>query len=570
MSYIVVVCGAQKRPFSIAHAARRPHLPYMNFRYNRAFILLLLACPVASLAQPSVAMFGYSLSMGSVTVDQEQLYRLSLRPDFPLGRLGIGLDLELFVERNGDLGSRGWKAGSSTQTFDSILRKIYYVRYGRPNDAVYVKIGALDDVTLGYGLIMDNYRNTLHYPGIKKTGFQFRIANFASTNIGLEGVINNLQDFQEGGALIGLRTFGYAADLEVGVTFVADLDQYSGLRDSDSDGVPDPIDAFPEDGNFALDNDSDGVPDHIDSDDDNDGIIDADAGSGLSADIASALLGLNANYGNAFPIDQDVDRHKPFNKNRVGQDFFSILGVDLAYPLIRNLGLELKLYGQFALLMDDDDTLSNFEAQQQGVSPGNRQATGFGIAAPGLWLSLGPLNGQLDFRHFRRDFDSRYFDELYELDRAYLDLVTGQAQSKDARLGHSDDLSGFFGHLGTELGSYAYASVSYQYLTGTGDPKQQLIASASLSRKLLKYFPHLKRAYAYFHKNNIGRNPNEDGTGRDDFFEPTKDTFYGFDVGLNIKEGASVRWDTRFVFERSADRRLQRHKIMTLETVFDF
>ena len=544
--------------------------PYMNFRCNRVLILMFLACPVASSAQPSVAMFGYSLSMGSVTVDQEQLYRLSLRPDFPLGRLGIGLDLELFVERNGDLGSRGWKAGSSTQTFDSILRKIYYVRYGRPNDAVYVKIGALDNVTLGYGLIMDNYRNTLHYPGIKKTGFQFRIANFAGTNIGLEGVINNLQDFQEGGALIGLRTFGYAADLEVGVTFVADLDQYSGLRDSDSDGVPDPIDAFPEDGNFALDNDDDGVPDHIDSDDDNDGIIDADAGSGLSTDIASALLGLNANYGNAFPIDQDVDRHKPFNKNRVGQDFFSILGLDLAYPLIRDLGLELKLYGQFALLIDDDDALSSFEAQQQGVSPGNRQAAGFGIAAPGLWLSLGPLNGQLDFRHFRRDFDSRYFDELYELDRAHLDLTTGQAQSKDARLGYSNDLSGFFGHLGTELGSYAYASISYQYLTGTGDPKQQLIASASLSRKLLKYFPHLKRAYAYFHKNNIGRSLNEEGTGQDDFFEPTQDTFYGFDVGLNIKEGASVRWDTRFLFERTANRRLQRHKVMTLETVFDF
>ncbi len=542
----------------------------MNSRCNRALVLLLLAYPVASSAQPSVAMFGYSLSMGSVSVDQEQLYRLSLRPDFPLGRLGIGLDLEIFIERNGDFGSRGWEAGSPTQTFDSILRKIYYVRYGRPNDAVYVKIGALDDVTLGYGLIMDSYRNTLHYPGIKKTGLQFRIANLAGTNIGLEGAINNLQDFQEGGALIGLRAFGYAAGLELGLTFVADLDQYSGLRDSDSDGVPDPIDAFPDDGDFALDNDDDGVPDHSDSDDDNDGIIDADSGSGLSADIASALLGINANYGDAFPVDQNVDRHKPFNRNRVGRDFFSILGVDASYPLIRDLGIELKLYGQFALLLDDDDALSSFEAQQQGVFPINRQANGFGIAAPGLWLALGPLNGQLDFRHFRRDFDSRYFDELYELDRAHLDLTTGQAQSKDARLGHSDNLSGIFGHLGTELGSYAYASASYQYLKGTSDPKQQLIASASLSRKLLKYFPRLKRAYAYFHKNNIGRSLNADSTGRDGFFEPSEDTFYGFDIGLNMKEGTSVRWDTRFIFERTANRRLQRHKIMTLETVFDF
>ena len=346
----------------------------MNFR---ALVLLLLA-PVASSAQPSVSMYGYSLSMGSVTVDQEQLYRLSFRPDLPLGRLGIGLDVELFVERNGDLGRRGWQAGSSTQTLDSVLRKIYYVRYGRPNDAVYVKIGALDDATLGYGLIMDSYRNTLHYPGIKKTGLQLRIANLVGTNIGLEGVINNLQDFQEGGALIGLRAFGYIADIELGVTFVADLDQYSGLRDGDSDGVPDQIDAFPDDRTLALDNDSDGVPDPLDNDDDNDGLIDADPGSGLSADITSALLGING-----LPVDQDVDRHKPFNRNRVGRDFFSILGGDASYALIHDLGIHLRLYGQLALLLDDDDGLSNFEAQQQGVSPGNRQATGVRHRRPG-------------------------------------------------------------------------------------------------------------------------------------------------------------------------------------------
>ena len=394
-------------------------------------------------------MYGYSLSMGSVTVDQEQLYRLSFRPDLPLGRLGIGLDVELFVERNGDLGRRGWQAGSSTQTLDSVLRKIYYVRYGRPNDAVYVKIGALDDATLGYGLIMDSYRNTLHYPGIKKPDSSSASPISSALISDSKGVINNLQDFQEGGALIGLRAFGYIADIELGVTFVADLDQYSGLRDGDSDGVPDQIDAFPDDRTLALDNDSDGVPDPLDNDDDNDGLIDADP----AAASPRTLPRLVGNHG--LPVDQDVDRHKPFNRNRVGRDFFSILGGDASYALIHDLGIHLRLYGQLALLLDDDDGLSNFEAQQQGVSPGNRQATGFGIAAPGLWLALGPINGQLEFRHFRRDFDSRYFDELYELDRAHLDLATGQAQSKDARLGHSDDLSGAFGRLGTELGSYA-------------------------------------------------------------------------------------------------------------------
>ena len=29
-----------------------------------------------------------------------------------------------------------------------------------------------------------------------------------------------------------------------------------------------------------------------------------------------------------------------------------------------------------------------------------------GVAAPGLWLAMGPLTGQIEFRHFRDDFDS--------------------------------------------------------------------------------------------------------------------------------------------------------------------
>ena len=108
--------------------------------------------------------------MGSVTVGQEQFYRLSMRPDIPLGKWGIALDIELFIDADGDISARGWQFGTSTEAFDSFLRKIYYVRYGRPNDPVYFKVGALDNVSLGYGLIMSDYRNTLQYPGIKKTG----------------------------------------------------------------------------------------------------------------------------------------------------------------------------------------------------------------------------------------------------------------------------------------------------------------------------------------------------------------------------------------------------------------
>jgi hypothetical protein len=543
----------------------------MTIQLQLALCLLLMVCPMPSPAQEQAPGPSYSGSMGSVTVGQEQFYRLSFRPDIPIGRWGVALDVELFIETDGDISALGWEFGSDTETFDSFLRKIYYVRYGRPDEAVFFKIGALDQVTLGYGLIMADYRNTLQYPGIKKTGLQFRLENLGNTGVGIEGVINNFQDFQEGGALLGIRAFARAAGkLELGLTWVMDLDQYSGLRDGDSDGIPDEIDAFPDNVYHAGDIDQDGVPDELDSDDDNDGIIDVDAESGFNDDIEDALLGLNAKHGAAFPVDDNVNRRKPFNKDRVGRDSFAILGFDAGYPLAEGEALNLKLYGQFALLLDDEDGLSDFDAQQEGVFPGNRKAEGFGIAAPGLWLDMGPFNGQLEFRHFRDDFDGRYFDELYELDRARLDAASGRARPKDAQLVRDDDLSGVFGRLGATLGQYLYASASYQHLTGGDDPKQQLIGTASLSRKLLSQIPRLTRARAYYQKNNIGTRLNEDGTGKDGFFESTEDTFYGYDLGLEMTGGVSILWDARFIFQRGADQRLERRKIMSIETVFHF
>ena len=151
--------------------------------------------------------------------------------------------------------------------------------------------------------------------------------------------------------------------------------------------------------------------------------------------MKSALRQLNSQHGDAvFPIDTDVSRKNPFNRDRVDGDRFSMLGFDASYPLVSSSALQLRLYGQLAMLLDDDDELSLAESGAQGVQAGNRKAEGLGIAAPGLWLKAGPLNGQIEFRHFRDDFDSGYFDNLYELDRARIDVATGLAHPKDALL----------------------------------------------------------------------------------------------------------------------------------------
>jgi hypothetical protein len=516
----------------------------------------------------------YRGSMGTVTVGDRQLYRISLRPELPLGRLGVALDLELFVDEDGDLSATGWEFDTGTAAFDSFLRKIYYLRYGQPQDPTYVRVGALDNVTLGYGLIVSDYRNTLEYPGVKKVGAQFGRRDLAGSGIGLEGFVNNLQDLNQGGGLIGLRLSRRAiGNLELGLSYVVDLDQYAGLLDTDGDGFPDVVDAFPGNKDLALDNDRDGVADGVDNDDDNDGAIDVDAGAGLPDDVVASLIGLSDSHGDGiFPVDRAVSRTTPFNRDRVKRDRLAMLGLDAAYPLAERERLALKLYGQFALLLDDDDALTAADAAEQGIAPGNRKAKGWGLAAPGLWLQAGPLTGQLELRHFRDDFNAGYFDNLYEVDRARLDPASGQARPKDANLARGESVSGLFGKAGAELAGLVHASASYQYLAGADDPQQQLIAGARLTDQLMARVPRLTEARAYYQKNYIGARLNQDGDpgSEDGFFESTEDAFYGYLLGLRLSGGVSVLWDTRYVFAREADQSLERRKLMTIETVFDF
>ncbi len=532
--------------------------------------LLLLAAAQLPAAEPGLKP-SYSASMGSVTVGDQQLYRLSLRADIPIGNWGVALDVELFIDSQGGISDRGWEFGTSTKAVDTFLRKLYYVRYGKPEDPTFVKVGALDQITLGYGLIMDGYRNTLQYPGIKKTGLYFHRRNLGSMDLGIEGVVNNFQDFQEGSALMGARVSAKATEkLEIGLTYVMDLDQYGGLVDGDGDGYPDAVDAFPGDKGRALDNDGDGVADAQDGDDNNNGALDADPSSGLPAGLVDDLTELNAEYGDAvFPLDRTLSRKRPFNKDQVGGDFFSILGFDAAYPLVSSSQLGVKLYGQMALLIDNEDGLSPAEADSQGVQPGNGKATGFGLAAPGVLVNMGPFRGQLEFRHFQKDFDSNYFDNLYEIDRTRLDVASGKAQSKDARLTRGETLSGVFGKAGTNLYGMVDASADYQYLAGGDDPKQQIHASASLSGRLLESIPRLRQAQAYYQKNNIGVYLDEKGE-QDGFLDPTPDTFYGYRWGLEVNSGVALQWDTRYLYHRTASGKLERQKVMTIETVFTF
>jgi hypothetical protein len=195
----------------------------------------LLAGPVEGQFIPN----GVSLSglVGTVTVDRDQWQRLNVRPRINVGSIRAAFDLELFMDEGGQIRDRGWDFSSRRAGLQSLLRKIHFLQYGMPEDPnrpVYFRVGALESLTLGNGLIVRDYRNTFGSPGNKRTGVDLQIRGFIWKGLKLRGFASDLVDLLDRGTpVVGGRVTTQAfVNVELGGTLVVDMDQHAALPDS--------------------------------------------------------------------------------------------------------------------------------------------------------------------------------------------------------------------------------------------------------------------------------------------------------------------------------------------------
>ena len=175
-------------------------------------------------------------AFGSATINDKIYNQFSIRPEFAFEKFAMGLDIYFYFDENGELYSKNWNFSSSKSTLQTIVDKIYYVRWGQPDDDMYFRIGSLPTITLGHGSLVSNYSNSTDYPRVRRTGFNFKkkINNYT-----LEIIHSNLKNIFEP-AVFGINnTFDFSNQLKLNVALVADFNQQKGLVDSDSDGVPD-------------------------------------------------------------------------------------------------------------------------------------------------------------------------------------------------------------------------------------------------------------------------------------------------------------------------------------------
>jgi len=145
----------------------------------------------------------FELGLGMVTVNGDRWSRADLGIEFAIWKFGFFLDFELFLDDNWKLSNKSWDFKDNPA--EAVLRKIRYVRYGQENEPLFVKFGGLDNVTLGYGMIVDGFTNMLRFPDEKLLGLQLYVNDVTPIGLTVQTLISDFAEAGDGGGLYAAR-----------------------------------------------------------------------------------------------------------------------------------------------------------------------------------------------------------------------------------------------------------------------------------------------------------------------------------------------------------------------------
>ncbi|HMA99984.1 MAG TPA: hypothetical protein VKS21_03260 [Spirochaetota bacterium] len=401
----------------------------------------------------------FGVSVDYVTLDGETYTKIRFFPEIPIGKFAMAFDLALYLDSSGKPIDKGYNFDTAEAGIDTILNKIYYIRFNERDNVVYgedhffFKLGNLDNVTLGAGLIMKDYCNTLDYPAEKKTGLHFAVGNLGKMKFGLEYMLNNFSDFSRKGVIMGGRMFlnpfggasGKINKLQFGVTYVADINQYAALKESDGDRYPDEVDKFPYEKKYHADTDDDGLADAEDLDADGDNLVDYKE---LSPSNKTNLNNDLETYGYTNTVDFNIELESVYQLDKDQIDTFSLLGLDLIFPFNDSF----KMYGQWGVPVDpkqkDYDT---------------NKAKGFGMSFPAIDVRTKVFDMNMEYRFSTGDFVYAYFNKYYDHNRAWLDSTGNNFLTADNNLVGAKK-NGVYGAFTIKIPSVFNIVLNYEHL----------------------------------------------------------------------------------------------------------
>lgn len=439
-------------------------------------ILLLALAPFASFAQFGMEApeesdkISGGAQMGAISADGKNYQQAGFRIDVPIGKFGIGLDVQLLFDENGKIRVEDWNE------WEDYLDKIYFLRYGKKNkDPFYVKMGSLNYSTIGYGNIVDNYTNMIEYPTYKRWGGELA---FKGEKFGLELLMNNFKEvaMDNPGMMIASRlSYRPLKRLEVGVSVAADFNEYNGLRDSDGDGYPDRVDEYINDADWVTEYELR-----------RDAFLEADP-TITEETIKNIIRGENTRS-----KENNVTIHTKDDLFNINDNTSTslIYGADIGYSLIENKAMKLKIFSH--------------ATQINGY--------GWGIALPGIRYSLGSwLQLGAEYRRTSDEFVFGYVNSTYDTERAFfidqINETTGEVTGstimtkQQSLAGLNNALNGYFVSADLNLGNIISAKIEYQDLIGANSQHvRTLRGQAGLQAD---FIPMIKSLNAYYLQNNV-------------------------------------------------------------------
>ena len=349
-------------------------------------------------------------AFGTVTIDGKVWNQVALRPVTPISKFKIAWDLVFYFDQDGNVYDENWDFSSGEKAKNTLIDKIYYISYGRRSDPLYFKIGALDRVDLGYGILVNGYSNAVQYPSVRNVGLDISVKNKLGS---AQGFIN---DFKQNIGLVGARfRLPKLIPIPVAVSIVVDRNQFLGLKDMDNDGIPDLVDHFPDNDNYWLDSDGDGMADNHASEFDRDGdglpdVYDIDVihnfwdalGAAVGQDFSNEV------YYDSLPDGSIELAPEPLDVNK-NSDPIGALAIDFGYPIVVQDNMNITVYAQAAQMLGST------------VHPGdgNSMKLGMGLVPFGISSSFGPATFIFEYRMIPKgQFEFSYWNRAYDLERS--------------------------------------------------------------------------------------------------------------------------------------------------------
>ena len=487
------------------------------------FIIIVLISQTFSEEKKSAST---SASMGSVTMDGKIYNQVAIRPEIPIGKMGIGLDLYVYFNDEG-IYPGNWDF-SNGNAFATLVDKIYYLRWGKPSDNLYFKVGALSGTTLGQGILVNNYSNIMEYPQVRRVGIDFKM-KFAK-KFGIEFIHSNFKKSSPG--VIATRfSYNPFPRLSLGLSYVTDLDQNEGLSDRDSDGYPDYFDHYP--------NDADKYNEAWEIYLENQTFWDSIVPDGEIVDSSLVAAGLNYNSYNS----EHNDESDP------------IYGI--SFDLVLKLSKKMYLYSQYGQLFGETSNINE-----------NKTNLGYGMVPIGLFSKFGPFNFRGEYRLQSENFVFSYWDQAYDLNRAI--AQDGKVITKESQLYRYGKLQGIFLNLNSTIMDLVRLDFSYQNMSGDvwkeedgagsliSDSNQTLMGKLSLNtRKIAK----VDIAEAFYQQSNV-MNPFD--------FDPNESTISGYNLGFEVSSGMTLVYKNRTTYVLDENLKYQAVSSMQIETQIKF